>query len=58
MIADFASVHLQANGKLYFEINAFYGQSVVEMLQQKGFSALLETDFQDNDRMVIAWLNP
>ncbi len=58
MIADFASVRLQANGKLYFEINAFYGQSVVEMLQQKGFSALLETDFQDNDRMVIAWLNP
>ena len=37
-IADFAKKHLNANGKLYFEINQELGAAVVNLLQEKGFS--------------------
>jgi release factor glutamine methyltransferase len=55
-IAEFAQKHLLDNGSLYFEINAFYGQAVVEMLQTKGFVARLKKDFYGQDRIVHASL--
>lgn len=56
IIADFSKEHLLESGKLYFEVNAFFGQEVVDMLHLKGFCAQLEQDFYGQDRIVHAYL--
>ena len=54
-IADFASIHLKNNGRLYFEINEAFGKECVKMLIQKGFSeVILKKDIHDKDRMIRA----
>jgi release factor glutamine methyltransferase len=54
-IADFASIHLKNNGRLYFEINEAFGRECVEMLIQKGFSeVILKKDIHEKDRMIRA----
>ena len=52
-IANFALEHLNIGGKLYFEINEYYGAEVKEMLQAKGFKNVnIVKDINDKDRMV------
>lgn len=54
-IARFALKHLQANGKLYFEINRGFGQACVKLLTGLGFRDVeLRKDISGNDRMVKA----
>lgn len=54
-IADFALHHLRKGGSLYFEINEFLGNAVVELLKQRGFQNIeLEQDMSGKDRMVKA----
>jgi release factor glutamine methyltransferase len=56
-IADFALIHLQKNGLLFFEINEALGKEVIEMLANKGFQQIeLRKDLQGKDRMVKAQL--
>lgn len=55
VIADFALINLNQDGKLYFEINQLFGKEVVELLGNKGFSnVMLHKDLSGNDRMVSA----
>jgi len=52
-IADFALIHLNNNGALYFEINEAFGKDCEEMLQEKGFAAVvLKKDLNGKDRMI------
>jgi release factor glutamine methyltransferase len=52
-IANFAIEHLNKGGKLYFEINEYYGVEVKEMLQKKGFKKVnIVKDINDKDRIV------
>lgn len=52
-IADIALNLLNAQGKLYFEINQAKGKDVIDMLKQKGFSDIvLFQDLSNKDRMV------
>jgi release factor glutamine methyltransferase len=52
-IADFALKHLNDHGKLYFEINRYFGSEVVDLLRKKGFKNVqLIQDMQGADRMV------
>ena len=54
-IADYASQSLKDGGQLYFEINRLFGDSVVAMLEQKGYVDVeLRKDQFGNDRMVKA----
>jgi release factor glutamine methyltransferase len=54
-IADIAIESLTSNGKLYFEINREKGDTIVEMLQQKGFTDIeLRKDISGNERMIRA----
>jgi len=54
-IADFALVHLKANGCLYFEINQYLGQETVDLLKKKGFRQVtLYKDMSGADRMIAA----
>jgi len=54
-IASFALKHLTAEGDLYFEINQYYGDETVDMLQKKGFkTVILHHDMQQNPRMIHA----
>src|SRR5690606_38360911 len=54
-IADFALVHLKANGCLYFEINQYLGQETVDLLKKKGFRQVtLHKDMSGADRMIAA----
>ena len=56
-IADFAHVHLNNEGRLYFEINEAFGKECSEMLQEKGFSEIkLKRDIHDKNRMIRAVL--
>ena len=56
-IADFALVHLEANGALYLEINENLGPQTVSLLKSKGFSKVeMRTDLRDRDRMIKAQL--
>ena len=56
-IADFALSHLKHRGQLYFEINEAFGKECMEMLRQKGFSAIeLKIDINGKDRMIRAKL--
>lgn len=55
-IASFAATHLKKNGLLYFEIHEEMGPSVLQLLQEKGFTAGLRKDMQQKDRMVKSGL--
>ncbi len=53
-IANLSQRHLNPNGQLYFEINQYLGKEMVQLLEQKGFSAVeLRKDIYDNDRMIF-----
>ena len=57
-IALFAQKHLNANGKLYFEINREAGLSCIELLNTMGYRDVeLRKDILRNDRMVKAILS-
>jgi release factor glutamine methyltransferase len=52
-IADFAKKHLKLNGYLFFEINQKFGNQTLEMLKEKGFTAIkLLKDINQNDRII------
>jgi len=52
-IADFALVHLNYKGRLYFEINEAFGRETIEMLRSKGFTNItLKRDINGKDRMI------
>ncbi len=58
VIADFALMHLNNNGRIYFEINAFFGPQVLLMLQNKGFlNCQLLSDMYGNNRIALATFN-
>lgn len=55
VISDFALEKLSSRGYLYFEINEFLGQALVQLLQRKGFKSIeLEQDMSGRDRMIRA----
>lgn len=52
-IAALAQNNLLENGKLYFEINQYLGNEMVDLLQKMNFKNIeLQKDIYDNDRMV------
>jgi release factor glutamine methyltransferase len=52
-IAEFAVRHLAKNGKLYFEINEFYGNEVKCLLSNKKFKNInIVKDINEKDRIV------
>lgn len=54
-IADFASENLNDKGLLFFEINEYLGEEMIEMLTGKGFINIdLRKDMQGKDRMLKA----
>jgi release factor glutamine methyltransferase len=54
-IAGIGLRHLEKEGTLFFEINAFFGKAVVEMLQEKGYQSVeLLKDISGKDRMISA----
>ena len=54
-IAQYASRALSPNGKLYFEINAAYGNATAQLLKQHGFTDIeIVRDFYGRDRFVSA----
>ncbi|MDI1255019.1 MAG: peptide chain release factor N(5)-glutamine methyltransferase [Flavobacterium sp.] len=56
-IADMAQKSLSKNGILYFEINQYLGNEMIQLLEDKGFEKLeLKRDIYGNDRMVKAVL--
>lgn len=56
-IAELATKNLTENGNLYFEINQYLGEEMIELLQNKGFQdAELRKDIYGNDRMTKAVL--
>ena len=57
-IADFAVKNLNPDGSLYFEINEYLGDKMIEMLTAKGFTSIeLRKDMQDKDRMMKAMIS-
>ncbi|WP_316838894.1 peptide chain release factor N(5)-glutamine methyltransferase [Pedobacter gandavensis] len=54
-IADFAVGHLKEKGKLYFEINEYLSEEMIQMLKDKGFiHIVLKKDMQGKPRMILA----
>lgn len=54
-IADFALLHLNTEGALFFECNEYNATEVVEMLHNKGFKTVeLRQDMSGKDRMIRA----
>jgi len=54
-IAQFATVHLQLHGNLYFEINESQGTQVAELLSVNGFYDIrTRKDLQGKTRMIRA----
>ncbi len=54
-IAGFACEHLKPDGQLYFEINQYLGDEMLQLLQTYGFQNVeLLTDMYGNHRMVKA----
>jgi release factor glutamine methyltransferase len=52
-IADFALMHLENKGLLFFEINEYLGKETVALLKDKGFNNIeLKKDMQGKDRMI------
>jgi len=55
-IADFATNHLNKNGKLFFEINQSLGKEVCTLLKEKEFTKItLKQDLFEVNRMVKAY---
>ena len=56
-IADLAIHNLTKNGSLFFEINQYLGDKIIDLLKSKGFkNCVLKKDLYDVDRMVKATL--
>ena len=56
-IIEFALVHLNTGGKIYFEINEMFGNEVALLLEEKSFSEIiLKKDINNKDRMIRALL--
>jgi protein-(glutamine-N5) methyltransferase, release factor-specific len=55
-IADIATRNLTSGGKLFFEINQYLGEEMLQMLKGKGFQYLLKKDLNENDRMIMSQL--
>jgi release factor glutamine methyltransferase len=54
-IAEFAIIYLKEKGKLYFEINENLGNSMIELLLNKGFlDVQLRKDINGKDRILSA----
>ncbi len=54
-IADFAKIHLNPNGYLFFECNEFNAKEVLQLLVNKGFkNSLLQKDMNGKERMIRA----
>ena len=54
-IAKLAQQSLSQNGELFFEINQYLGQEMIEMLEKMNFRAIeLRKDIYGNDRMIRA----
>lgn len=54
-IADFAALHLNPNGELYFETNEHNASEVLRYLENVGFSDVqLEKDLNGKERMICA----
>lgn len=52
-IVDLAEGHLNAQGKLYFEINEAFGPEVAQLLKDRDFkSVTVKKDFSGKDRMI------
>jgi release factor glutamine methyltransferase len=57
-IAEFALIHLNSGGSLYFEINEAFGSKCMAMLHEKGFSETeLKQDIHGKDRMIRSVLH-
>ena len=58
-IAKIAVNKLNANGKIFFEINEKFGNAVAEILQAHGFTDVtVENDFRGKERFVHGGKNP
>ncbi|MDR0864729.1 MAG: peptide chain release factor N(5)-glutamine methyltransferase [Candidatus Symbiothrix sp.] len=56
-IADIGLQHLAENGLLFFEVSAFFGKAVADMLRKKGYTSIeLFKDISGKDRMIKAEL--
>lgn len=54
-IVELAIKHLSKNGILFFEVNQYLGDDVVELLKQKSFTDVqLKKDFRGNNRVIRA----
>ena len=54
-IAKLAQQSLAQNGELFFEINQYLGQEMIEMLEKMNFRTIeLRKDIYGNDRMIRA----
>lgn len=54
-IAEFATVHLNKGGKIYFEINENLGAEMEELMAGKGFGNIeVRKDINGKDRMLVA----
>lgn len=54
-IADFAVTNLNPGGELFFEINESFGDEIVQLLADKGFTKIeLRKDMSGKDRMLMA----
>jgi release factor glutamine methyltransferase len=52
-IAELAKKNLNENGKLYFEINQYFGKEMFKLLENLGFLNIeLKKDIYGNDRMI------
>ncbi len=53
-IADLAQKHLNKNGLLFFEINQYLGDEMIDLLNQKNFKNIeIKNDLFGNQRMVL-----
>lgn len=56
-IIDFAKIHLNSNGWLFFEINQYLATETKSLMEQNGFTDIeLKKDFIGNDRMLMGRL--
>ena len=53
-IAELAQKNLSENGQLFFEINQYLGQEMIDLLEKMNFKNIeLRKDIYDNDRMIL-----
>ena len=52
-IIEFAKKHLNLGGQLYFEINEAFGQEMIRLMEENGFTEIeLHKDLNGKDRMI------